>query len=223
MLGRRLVLLALIFGLAPAITDEGYSLARAAETIQRIARLGMVAPESPSINPGYVSAFLDRLRELGWIEGKNLVIVQRWGQGRYDQLAALMGEVLGQKVDVLVTWGTPGAHAAKNATSTVPIVAVMGEPVRTGLVDSLSRPGANLTGLSVGFSEGMASKWLELLQELVPRLSTVAVILNPDISVHRDIATELRSVAPGRHLKLRVMEVRGPRALDSAFEQEVGS
>jgi putative ABC transport system substrate-binding protein len=130
-----------------------------------------------------------------------------------------MAEVIGQQVDVLVTWSTPGATVAKKATSTVPIVALMGEPVRTGLVESLSRPGGNMTGLSMGFSEGMASKWLELLQELVPRLSTIAVTMNPDISVHRDIAKELQAIAQMRRVKLKIIEVREPAGLDSAFEQ----
>ena len=163
--------------------------------------------------------FLERLRELGWIEGQNIIIIQRWGEGRFEQLPALMAEVIGQKVDVLVTWSTPGATVAKNTTRTVPVVALMGEPVRTGLVDSLSRPGGNITGLSMGFSEGMASKWLELLQELVPGLSTVVVTMNPDISVHQDIAKELQAIAPMRHLKLRVIEVRELAGYDSAFQQ----
>ncbi len=108
-----------------------------------------------------VSAFSDRLRELGWVEGQNLIIERRWAEGRFDRLPALMAEVIGQKVDVLFTWTTPGAIAAKNATSTIPIVALgMGDPVRSGLVASLARPGGNLTGMSMGYGEdSAASGW----------------------------------------------------------------
>jgi len=218
-MSRRLVLLAIVLSFAATNSHNRSSLASAAEPAQRVARLGLVAPESRSTNPTFASAFLERLRELGWVEGRNIIIVQRWGEGRFDQLPALMAEVIEQKVDVLVTWSTPGATIAKNTTKTVPIVAVMGEPVRSGLVHSLSQPGGNVTGLSVGFSEGIASKWLELLQELVPGLSTVAVTMNPDISVHRDIAKELRAIAPMRHLKLRIIEVRELAGYDGAFRQ----
>jgi putative ABC transport system substrate-binding protein len=129
-----------------------------------------------------------------------------------------MADVVGQKVDVLVTYSTPGAIAAKSATSTVPIVdALMGDPVGMGLAASLARPGGNLTGLSMSWTD-MTGKWLELLQEAVPQLSTVAVIANPDGPLFR-LAEEIQAVAPKRGLKLRVIEVREPGALDRAFKQ----
>jgi putative ABC transport system substrate-binding protein len=167
-----------------------------------------------------ITEFWERMRELGYVEGQNLVIEARWAGGRYDRLPELMAEVLDRKVDVLVTYGTEAAVAAKNATSTVPIVvAAMGDPIRSGVAASLARPGGNLTGLSMGFAEGMAGKWLELLQETVPRLSHVAVIENPDTPIARDLARELEVIAPRRGLKLWVIEVREPGALDRAFEQ----
>ena len=218
-MSRRLALITIVLGMTVAIGDRGLPLARAADPAQRIVRLGLVAPESPSTNAGFVRAFLERLHQLGWVEGQNLIIEQRWAEGRFDRLPALMAEVISQDVDVLVTWTTPGAAVAKSATSTVPIVALMGEPVRTGLVESLSRPGGNITGLSMGFSEGLASKWLQLLQEMVPRLSTVAVMMNPNISVHRDIAKELLAIAPKRRLKLKIIEVREAETFKSAFDQ----
>ncbi|MGH6893446.1 MAG: ABC transporter substrate binding protein, partial [Dongiaceae bacterium] len=101
----------------------------------KVARVGFVGPASPSTASRGVSAFWKRLHELGWVEGQNLVIEARWAEGRYDRLPALMAEVIGRKVDVLVTYGTPGAIAAKKATSTIPIVvASMGDPVGTGIV-----------------------------------------------------------------------------------------
>jgi putative ABC transport system substrate-binding protein len=159
------------------------------------------------------------MHELGYVEGQNLVIEARWAEGRYDRLPVLMTEVLKRKVDVLVTYGAPAAVAAKKATSSIPIVGVaMGDPLRTGLVTSLAQPAGNLTGLSV-FWEGMPGKWLELLQETVPRLLTVGVIGNPDNPTYREVAKELEAVAPKRSLKLRLMEVRDPGALARAFEQ----
>jgi putative tryptophan/tyrosine transport system substrate-binding protein len=152
----------------------------AGEPAQKVVRMGVVWPDSPSTAPPGVPAFWARLRELGWVEGQNLVVEQRSPEGHFDRLPALMVDVVGQKVDVLVTYSTPAAIAAKNATSTVPIVDVlMGDPVGTGLAASLARPGGNLTGLSNGWAD-IAGKWLELLREAVPRLSTVAVIANPD-------------------------------------------
>ena len=110
-----------------------------------------------------------------------------------------MTEVLERKVDLLFTWTTPGAIAAKNATSTVPIVGVaMGDPVGSKLATSLARPGGNLTGLSLAQGEGLGGKWLELLQETVPRVSTVAVIGNPESSMVRNLVKELQAVAPTR-------------------------
>jgi putative ABC transport system substrate-binding protein len=182
-------------------------------------RVGFVHRALPSTATRGVPAFWERLHELGWVEGQNLVIEARWAEGRNDRLPALMGEVLERKVDVLVTYGTEAAVAAKHATSTVPIVvAAMGDPVRSGVAASLAHPGGNLTGLSMGFAEGMAGKWLELLQETVPRLSTLAVITNPS-PIARDLAKELESIAPRRNLKLRVIEVREPEALDRALAQ----
>jgi putative ABC transport system substrate-binding protein len=131
-----------------------------------------------------------------------------------------MAEVIAQKIDVLITYSTMPAIAAKNATSTIPIVvAVMAEPLRSGLATNLARPSGNLTGLSMGWGQGIGGKWLELLQETVPRLSTVAVITNTDNPVERDMITELKAIAPTRHLKLRIIEAPDAKALGRAFEQ----
>jgi len=183
-------------------------------------RIGFVIAGSPSTHEQRVTVFWDRLRELGWVEGQNLAIEQRWADGRMERLPALMTEVLAHRIDVLVTHSTPGAVAAKNATSVVPIViANMGDPIGTGLASSLARPGGNLTGLSTKLSEGFAGKWLELLHEAIPRLSTVAVIYHPDSSLNRVIVEELKNVGPALGIKLRFIDVREPEALDRALEQ----
>ncbi|MGH8611083.1 MAG: ABC transporter substrate-binding protein [Gammaproteobacteria bacterium] len=183
-------------------------------------RIGFVSAGSPSTHQQRVTAFWDRLRELGWVEGQNLAVEQRWAEGRMERLPALMAEVLGHKVDVLVTHSTPGALAAKNATSIVPIVvANMGDPIGTGLASSLARPGGNLTGLSLQLSEGFAGEWLELLHEAIPRLSTVAVIYHPDSPLNKVLVEELKSVGPALSIKLRFIGVRAPEALDQALEK----
>jgi putative ABC transport system substrate-binding protein len=165
-------------------------------------------------------AFWDRLSELGWVRGQNLIVEERSAEGQIDRLPALIAEVVGRNVDVLVTFGTPAAIAARNATRTIPVVdGVMGDPVGTGLASSLARPGANLTGLSMGWTEDIAGKWLELLQEAIPQLVSLAVIADPDHLATHNQARRLQTVAPARGIRIRMIEVHGPESLDRAFER----
>jgi putative tryptophan/tyrosine transport system substrate-binding protein len=217
---RRFLWSACVFSLASGIGVLGVSIARAVEAARTVARIGFISPSSPSssFNRRRLPAFWDHLRELGWVRGENLAVEERWAEGRYDRLPTLMQEVLGRKVDVLVTYTTPAGIAAKNATSTIPIVdALMGDPVGMGLAASLAHPGGNLTGLSMGWTEGIAGKWLELLQETVPRLSTVAVIADPNWPISREQVKRLEAVAPKRAIKIRIIAVRGPEDLERAF------
>ena len=191
---------------------------RAEEPAQRVMRLGFVGPLSPSTHT--FAPFWQRLGELGWIEGQNLIVERRSAEGHLERLPALIVDVLDRKVDVLVTYGTPGALTAKKATGTVPIVAwALSDPIRTGLAASLARPGGNLTGLSMGFAEGVAGKLLEILQDAVPRLSTVAVIVNLNNPMPRDLAKDLEVLAPALNLKLHIIELIGPEAIGRAFER----
>ena len=152
-MSRRLALLVLALSFASALAVLGFPFSRAAESAQKAARVGFVGTESLSRG---VPAFWERLHELGWVEGKNLVIEARWAEGQVERLPALMNQVIAQNVDILFTYGTPAAVAAKKATSTVPIVAAMiGDPVGTGLAASLARPGGNLTGISLAMAEGL--------------------------------------------------------------------
>jgi putative ABC transport system substrate-binding protein len=129
-----------------------------------------------------------------------------------------MNQVIAQNVDVLFTYGTPAAIAAKKATSTVPIVvAMVGDPLGTGLAASLARPGGNLTGISLAMAEGLGSKWVQLLHETVPRLSTVAVIGNPASPWVLNMTGELEAAARTRGLTIRFIEVRDVKGLDRAF------
>jgi len=218
---RRRALRIFAFGLA-GLTAETFDprLVPAVEFTQKIARVGFVDPNLPSTSPRYQTVFWERLRDLGWVEGQNLVIEVRWAEGRYERLPTLMADVVAAKVDVLATWSTPAAIAAKNATSTIPIVdAVMADPVGLGIAASLAQPGGNLTGLSMGWDKGIAGKWLELLQEMVPRLSTVAVISEPDHPMNQDQAKRLEAIAPTRGIKVRIIEARGPEGLNGAFDE----
>jgi putative tryptophan/tyrosine transport system substrate-binding protein len=213
-LNSRCTLLALV---AAAVLGSAPSLA--AEPSQRIMRVGFISPHSPSTDLRGVDAFSLRLRELGWVEGQNLVVERYWAENRIDRLPELMAEVVGHKVDVIITYSTPAAIAAKRATSTIPIVvAIMGDPVGTGEAQSLARPGGNLTGLSLGYAD-IAGKWLELLQETVPGLSTAALISNPDNPVSVSLAKELAAIAPTLRLEVRVLDVSGPDALEGALKR----
>jgi putative ABC transport system substrate-binding protein len=160
------------------------------------------------------------MEKLGYVEGRNLVMEERWADGHIDRLPALMTEVLERNVDVIVALGTPSAVAAMNATKKVPIVAYgIGDPVRTGLARSLAHPGGNLTGMSMGYSEEVSGKWLELLHETVPRLATVGLWLNLDYSIYRYMKSDMEAAAAKRGLKIRTLDVRHAEAIDRAFEQ----
>jgi putative ABC transport system substrate-binding protein len=186
----------------------------------RVVHLGFVSPFSPSTDVPSVNGFWQRLRELGWMKGQNLIVEERWAEGRPDRLPALMAEVIDRKIEVLVTYSTPGALAAKNATRTIPIVVTnMADPVRSGVTVSLAHPDANVTGLSLAWTEGTAGKLLELLQETVPHLSTVAMIANLQDPQVTERAKEVQTIAPERGIKIRLIEVRSPEALDQAFKR----
>jgi ABC-type uncharacterized transport system substrate-binding protein len=163
---RGILILALALSAICGIGVLEPSPALAAEPAQRVARLGFVAPYSDDY-----SALWQRLRELGWLEGQNLIIEARDAEGHMERLPALMADVVGRRVDVIVTVGTNAAVAARNATRTTPIVlAAVGDPVGSGLVASLGRPGGNVTGLSVEMTDEMSGKWLELPRKLFPGL-----------------------------------------------------
>ena len=217
---RRLAPFALALSLVSAIGILGSPSTRAAELPEKVGRVGYVGPESPSVQARANAALWQGLRELGWVEGQNLIVERRWAEGSIDRLPPLMADMVNRKIDVLVTYSTPAAVAAKNATTTVPVVVMsMSDPVASGVAASLARPGGNVTGLSLGWTEGIPGKLLELLQETMPRLTTVAVIGNPDSSAVRLMAKPLDAAAAARGMRLRYIDVRKPEALGRAFEQ----
>ena len=192
--------------------------ALAADPASAVARVGRVYTGSPSTVPRGFSTFSERLQELGWTEGRNLVIEDRWAEGRDERFPALIRDLVERRVDVIVVTGTAAAVAAKQVTNSIPIVvAGMGDPVAAGVAESIARPGGNLTGLSVQNTEGMPGKWLELLKEAVPRLATVAVIFNSNNPLAGVYEKRLQAAARAQNLKLRFLPVNREDALDDTF------
>ena len=183
----------------------------------KVARIGFLAPTSASSNPERVEALWAGLRDLGYVEGKNIVIEFRWAEGKFDRLPDLAAELVRLKVDVIVTATTPGIRAAKNATTTIPIVmATSGDPVGFGFVASLARPGGNVTGSSL-FAPELSAKRLELLKETLPRAQRVAVLLNPDNSINERNLPAMERTARSLKVGLQRFEVRRPNEFKDVF------
>ena len=156
------------------------TLSAGAQQRGKLPTIGFLGATTPTIWSPFVAAFLQRLRELGWIEGSNIAIEYRWAEGREERYAEFAAELVQRKVDIIVTAGTTAVMSVKKATSTIPIVfAAAGDPVGTGLVASLARPGGNVTGLS-NLGTDLGGRRLELLREVVPSLNRVAVLGNVD-------------------------------------------
>ncbi len=165
-----------------------------------------------------VDAFLQGLRDLGWVEGKTIVIEYRWAEGRPDRLPDLAAELVRLKVDVILAGSHAVAVAAKNATATSPIVMATGaDPVRFGLVASLARPGGNVTGLSFSVGTDIVGKWLELLKEIVPKVRRVAVLSNPANPSHALVIESVTVAARAMGVQLQLLKAGGPNEFDNAF------
>ena len=189
-----------------------------AQQPKKVARIGFLSPFSASETEPWHRAFLEGLHDLGWIEGKNIRIQYRYAEGRSDRLPDLAADLVGLKVDVIVASVNTDALVAKKATTIIPIVmASAGEPVATGLVKSLAQPGGNVTGLSQMAPE-MAGKRLELIQEIVPRLSRVAVLWNPRGKTSTLNWKEIQQPARQLGIQLLSMEARSSNDLDNLFK-----
>jgi putative ABC transport system substrate-binding protein len=183
------------------------------------ARVGYLGVSEPNV-PVAIVELWKRLRELGWEEGRNLAVEKRWAVGRVERFPALIDELVARNVDVIVTGSTPAALAAKRVTKTIPIVAWgIGDPVGTGLAQSLARPGGNLTGLSYAYTQGFAGKWLELLQDCVPHLKSVAVILNPQNSWAVQQRNDFEAGAASLKLQLQFVELSTAESLQPSFDK----
>jgi putative ABC transport system substrate-binding protein len=182
-----------------------------------VARIGFLGATSASSWANRVEAFRLGLRDLGYMEGKNLVIEFRWADESYDRLPTLAAELVRLKVDVLVTYGTPGTLVAKHVTTTIPIVMVhSGDAVAAGLVASLARPGGNVTGSTYFLPELMAKR-LELLKDVVPRITQVAILVKPDNPFFGTALPALETAAKSLKIGLQQFEARGPNEFKAAF------
>ena len=182
----------------------------------RIGILGNAPPTIPAVARLY-DAFAEGLRERGYIEGENLVIERRWVEGRIERFPSLAAELLNLKVDLILSVGTLGARAAKQATTAIPIVMVyVSDPVEAGLVSSFARSGGNLTGLAFVAGPEIVGKYLELLKEVVPKVSRVAVLWNP-IWYYGGYLSETQAAARVLGVTAQVYEAQDPSELESAF------
>jgi putative ABC transport system substrate-binding protein len=191
-----------------------------AQPAAKVYRIGFLGTTSPKAAHGaFMDSFREGLRERGYIEGKNVTIEYRWADGDYGRLPTLAAELVQLNVDLILTHGTPGARAAKDATTIIPIVvAIAGDAVATGLVPSLARPGGNLTGSTFFFPE-MNAKRLEMLKEALPTLKRVAVLLNDDN--RGNVVTFDAMVKTARSINVEVVQVatRNPDDFERAFTQ----
>lgn len=189
-----------------------------AQQPKKVARIGFLSPQERASNMPLTEAFLLGLRELGYVEGQNIAVEYRWADGNFERLPELAADLVRLKVDVIVAGVTQASLAAKNATATIPIVMVaVGNPVDAGLIASLARPGANLTGTST-MSDEVAGKQLELLKETVPKISRIAALWNPANSVYQRLQLgEVEATARLLNVKLQKLEARNPRQIDQAF------
>jgi putative ABC transport system substrate-binding protein len=192
-----------------------------AQPTGKVWRIGVLGTTSPEGHGAFVEAFRAGLRERGYVEGKHVVLEYRWAGGDYARLPGLAAELARPDVDLILTHGTPGARAAKGATSTIPIVvAVVGDPIATGLVPSLARPGGNLTGSAFSLPE-LNAKRLEMLREALPRLKRVAVLMND--ANPANVATFHAMTQTARAAGLEVSQILAHNLddMDAAFAQIV--
>ena len=205
-----------VLGLLTVLVFASFDLVEAQQPT-KVPRIGFFSSISPSIFSDRVEAFRQGLGELGYVEGKNIVIEWRSAEGKADRLPALAAELVRLKVDVIVSPGPGPTRAAKQATNTIPIVmAFDDDPVGSGFAASLARPGGNITGLSTLASE-ISGKQLELLREIVPKLSRVAVLGNTSQPGHPQALKEINVAADAFRVQIQYLEVRGPKDVETAF------
>ena len=211
MMSRRILLVAL--GLGALATP----LAAFAQQKGKVWRIGFFGPGSAAANQHRIEALKAGLRDLGYVEGKNIAIEFRWADGNYERLSGLAAELVRLKVDVIVTHGTPGILAVKQATATIPIVmATVSDPVATGLVAGLRQPGGNVTGVMF-FTQELNEKRMELVREIFPKARRVAILANPDNDSMKPIIPALEVAAKALKLEFRRFDVRGLAEFENAF------
>ena len=210
---RRQILIALGSG---AFLTPYASFAQQTNKLRRIGFL-VAAARPPSIDAHYMGAFIRGLRDLGYVEGKNFVIEWRFADGNYQRLPALAGELVGLNLDVLVTGGTAANSALQKATTTIPIVnATMSDPVGNGFAKSLTHPGGNITGLALATTD-MSPKHVELLRLIVPKLTSLGLLVNLGNSAHPAVAKSITTNAQRLGIKVRILDARNADGLTRNF------
>src|SRR2546427_4791691 len=205
-----LALLGLALGASPLVAD--------AQQAGKVYRIGYLStPTRESVEHG-LQAFLRKLRELGWVEGQNLVIEYRWAEGNVERMPELAAELARRKVDVIVAPAGSAALAAKNATSSIPIVMIFpSDPVEMGLVASLRRPGGNITGTTFTPGPEIFGKQVPILKETIPHATRVAILWNRADPSFRRTRRRVEAAARSLRIHLQHVEARGPEEFDSAF------
>jgi putative ABC transport system substrate-binding protein len=205
------------FVLALCVSALAAPRAMFAQQSAKIARIGLLIPETASVESSRIEGLRAGLRDHGYAEGKNIAIEIRSAEGDYDRLSELVAELAKLKVDVIVAFGSKAVSAATRGTTTIPIVdPVMGDPVAAGLGTSLARPGGNVTGM-VQFSVEGGAKRLEFLKEAVPRITRVAVLINPANTSSPRQVEALRVTASALKLELQALEVRSAKEIGPTF------
>jgi putative tryptophan/tyrosine transport system substrate-binding protein len=189
----------------------------------KVPTIAFLGAESASTNQHFFEAFREGMREHGYIDGKNITFVERWAEGRSERFPELIGELISLKVNVILAVSVPAALAAKQGTATVPIVFIASDPLGTGLVGSLARPGRNLTGFSLFLGDEFSSKWLELLKAAVPNVSHVALLWNPTNPASSHYVTVLRGAAEKLGIVLQFQAVNDPNQFERAFATMVAA
>jgi putative ABC transport system substrate-binding protein len=186
----------------------------------KIPRIGFIGASSSTTAAPYLEAFREGLRELHYVEGHNIAIEVRWAEGAAQRFPQLIAELVGLKIDVLLVSAAAGALAAKNANLATPVVfAAVTDPIGYGIIDSLARPGGNLTGVALAVGEGFSGKWVELLKETVPKVAKVAVLRNPSHPVAEVFLKEMKAAGRALHVGLQFYEALDPKQLDNALSR----
>ena len=181
-------------------------------------RIGYLSGNPPSDTQDALEAFRKKLRDLGYVEGQNLVLESRYADGKYDRLPQLTADLVSLNVDIILTYGTPATLAAKNAVSTIPIVfAAVGDPIVAGIVATERRPGGNVTGVTT-INPELSAKRLSLLNEAVPNVPRVAVLADPTFKPSASMVAETRAASQSLRLQVQLVEVRQPNELEAAFK-----
>jgi ABC-type uncharacterized transport system substrate-binding protein len=189
-----------------------------AQDAPRVPRVGYLFSFTPAEGRHLWEACRQGLRELGYVEGRNIILEPRWADGQYERLPGLAADLVRLNVDVIVVAATPGSLAVKAATNTIPVVIVaVGEPVKTGLVASLARPGGNVTGLSLLTAE-LSGKRLDLLGRVLRSVPRVAILMNPGNPIHAIFLEETRVAAQRLRVQLQPLEARTPKEIEQGFD-----